>query len=129
MNILSKFEGCYQLAERDGHFYYVYIHRPELCGYCVKRAERNDPNETNWHADERPQILKELTAESLHVALFADLTETLDFKTYDMRYGVGHTCDEFGWNGCEECKEEFCEANRLERELQAEEERNENAPY
>jgi hypothetical protein len=88
MNILSKFEGNYQLAEQDGRFYYVYVHRPETCGYCIKLAERNDPNEINWHAGRasRQEILKELTAETLHTAIFADATETLDFKNYDLRY-------------------------------------------
>ena len=117
MNILSKFEGNYQLAEQDGRFYYIYNHRPELCGYCVKRAERNDPNERNWHANRHPEILKELTAETLHNALFADATETFDFKTYDLRYGGGHVCDEYGWNGCEACLEEHAEGLRLEREF------------
>jgi hypothetical protein len=122
MNILSKFEGNYQLAEQDGHFYYVYVHRPESCGYCVKFAERNDPNEKNWHVPHRQEILKELTAEILRSALFADATETFDFKTYDMRWDGGHVCDEYGWNGCEACLEEHAEGLRLERELEAEQE-------
>jgi hypothetical protein len=126
MNILSKFPSSYQIAEQDGRFYFVYLHRPELCCYCIKRAERNDPDEFDWHSTRtmRPEILKELTAETLWVALFADATETLDFNPYDMRYD-GHVCDEYGLNGCNACMEEYCEGQRQEREFEAEQGANE----
>jgi hypothetical protein len=130
MNILSKFDGSYQLGEQDGRFYYVYQHRPESCGYCRKFAERNDPNEINYHVPWRVEIMKELTAETLRQALFVDATETFDFNTYDLCWGGGHDCqdydDEFP---CAGCVEEAEEALRLEREQMAEDERNESAPY
>jgi len=89
MTILSQFDSKLQIAEDGGHFYIVY--------------KTNNPQ----FADAIPQVLFELTSESLYAAAsLCDNTETIDFKTYDLRY--------------ETEEEEAREDERLRREHESE---------
>jgi hypothetical protein len=108
MTIITKFPEHLQIGEQDGRFYIVGISR----------------------YDQSIDILLELTTETLWGAMRnLDNTEAMDFKVYDLRYGIGHTCDEFDWNGCKACSEEYCGDCGLERELLAAEEANEKSEY